>query len=292
MAVSNRKPDRYRSPRLGTSRPVVAVAVALIAVIAVAGPASAHDYVVKSGDSLSVVARDHGVTTAELAAANGISNLHVIRVGQVLTIPGRTYEVRPGDSLSVIAARLGVSMTAIVQANGIADPHHIRVGQELRVPSGGAAARPADPAAGYPNLPGRLRANPDRLNLIPSFERWAAHYGVPPDLLMAMAYRESGWQTGVVSPKGAMGVGQLMPATAEWIAGSLIGAELDPRNPDDNIRMSARFLEWLMGYMGGEEAAVAGYYQGPGSVRAIGFYDDTQEYVDNVAQIRRLFAKG
>jgi hypothetical protein len=79
--------------------------------------------------------------------------------------------------------------------------------------------------------------------------------------------------------------------SSAWISQQLIGVDLDPTVADDNIRMSARFLAWLIGYMGGEEAAVAGYYQGPNSVRAIGYYDDTKAYLTNIAQIRRLFAR-
>ncbi|MGH1493831.1 MAG: LysM peptidoglycan-binding domain-containing protein [Acidimicrobiales bacterium] len=258
-----------------------------------AGQAAADDYVVQPGDSLSVIARDNGVTTEELASVNGISDLHLIRVGQVLSIPGAApifYEVQPGDSVGVIAKRAGVSMVDLIALNEITNPNLIRVGQQLEIP-GGAAVAPIDPAAGYDSLPGRLRANPERLDLIPVFERWAAHYGVAPDLLMAMAYRESGWQTDVISNKGAVGVGQLMPTTSEWIADRLIKAELDPYDPDDNIRMSARYMEWLIGYMGSESAAIASYYQGQGSVAARGLYDDTQAYLDNVAQIRALFVK-
>ena len=269
---------------------MVAAALAFVGAL-FAAPVAAQDYTVRSGDSLSVIARDHGVSTADLASANGISNHHLIRVGQVLTIPGLVYEVRPGDSLSVIAARTGVPAGAIASANGITNPNLIRVGQQLRLPSGATNASPPNPAAGYDRLPSKLRANPERLQLIPSFERWSAHYGVPTDLLMAVAYRESGWQTDVVSPKGAVGVGQLMPNTSRWVADHLIGADLDPENADDNIRMSARFLHWLIGYMGSETEAIAGYYQGPGSVRAIGHYDDTTAYLTNIAQIRPLFTK-
>lgn len=265
----------------------------LIPIFAFAGAAGADEYEVKSGDSLSVIARDHGVTTEELAAQNGISDLHLIRVGQVLTIPGAApvyYEVQPGDSISVIAKRAGVSMVDLIQLNNITNPHLIRVGQQLEVP-GGARVTPVDPAAGYSSLPQRLRDNPERLELIPAFERWADHYGIAPDLLMATSYRESGWQIDVVSHKGAVGIGQLMPTTSEWIAGTLIKAELDPNDPDDNIRMSARYMQWLIGYMGSEELAIASYYQGQGSVAARGFFDDTQAYVDNVAQIRHMFIK-
>lgn len=294
MTVSNWTSPHPRHPIGGSAsrlRRVFAVPVlAIVLATVLVAPVAAQEHVVQSGESLSVIARDHGVTTGELAAANGISNHHLIRVGQILTIPGLTYQVRPGDSLSVIASRTGVPVSAIVAANGITNVNLIRVGQTLRLPSG-ASPVVANPAAGYNSLPGRLKANPNRLQLIPSFERWSAHYGVPTDLLMAMAYRESGWQNDVVSPKGAVGVGQLMPATSVWVADHLIGVDLDPNVPDDNIRMSARFLDWLIGYMGSEEAAIAGYYQGPNSVRAIGYYDDTQAYVTNIAQIRRLFAK-
>lgn len=289
MAVWSRKPSQGRGivGRL-VGRLVPLASVAVLVLVGTGGSAAAEEYVVEPGDSLSVIARDHGVTTAELASANGISNVHLIRVGQRLSIPVQVYRVQPGDSLSVIAVRAGVSTRALIDLNRIANPNLIRIGQELRLPSGATAP---DPAARYHSLPGRLRANPDRLRLIPSFERWAEHYDVPRDLLMAICYRESGWQVGVVSPKGAVGVGQLMPTTSDWISRYLIGVDLDPAVADDNIRMSARFLAWLIGYMGGEEAAVAGYYQGPNSVRAIGYYDDTKVYVDNIAQIRRLFAR-
>ena len=285
------------------------VALAVVVLLGTASPVTAEEYVVVSGDSLSIIARDHGVAADELASANGISDLHLIRVGQSLTIPRPepvTHVVVSGDSLSIIARDHGVEADELASANGIAGLHLIRVGQELIIPAGGAVATggsrtssvsvaavaPVDPAAGYNSLPSRLRDNPERLELIPAFEQWADHYGVPRDLLMAMAYRESGWQSHVVSNKGAVGIGQLMPATSEWVANDLIKADLDPRDPEDNIRMSARLMQWLIGFMGSEEGAMAAYYQGQGSVAARGLFTDTQEYIDNIGQIRRLFVKG
>ena len=272
------------------------MAVAMAMVVLIPSAASAHEkYEVRSGDSLSVIAQRHGVSVKQLAAENGISDLHLIRVGQVLRIPGTgttVYEVQSGDTLSQIAVSAGVSTKQIADLNGLSNANRIKVGQKLKLPSGTSTVA-ANPSAGYNRLPSRLKAYPDRLSLIPSFEKWSAHYGVPTDLVMAVAYRESGWQKDVVSPKGAIGVGQILPRTAEWIAEDLIQIPtLDPNNPDDNIRMSSRFLAWLIGYMGSVDAALAGYYQGPGSVAARGYFDDTQAYLDNIAQIRRMFVKG
>lgn len=296
MAVSVPRESAGRGRRRPTARrsaAVLAIVGSFLLLIGLTGPVAAEEYEVQSGDSLSVIARDHGVATDELASANGISDRHLIRVGQVLTIPRPEpayHVVAPGDSLSVIARDHGVGTDALASANGISDRHLIRVGQKLVIPSGGVAV-PVDPAAGYNSLPSRLRENPERLKLIPAFEQWADHYGVPRDLLMAMAYRESGWQSDVVSNKGAIGVGQLMPATSAWVAQDLIKADLDPWVPADNIRMSARLMQWLIGFMGSENGAIAAYYQGQGSVAARGLFDDTQAYIDNIAQIRRLFAK-
>lgn len=277
---------------------VLALLVAVIAsALIVPTPASAQtrsvdEYRVKPGDSLSVIAQNHGVSTRILAAENGISNLHLIRVGQVLRIPGMYYVVRAGDTLSGIAVSAGTTMSELAATNGIQNLDRIRIGQRLRLPAV-SPTRSINPAAGYGRLPSRIRAKPSRLNLIPSFEKWAAHYGVPADVLMAVAYRESGWQQAVISPKGAIGVGQLMPRTAEWIAEDLIRLpDLDPYDPDDNIRMSARFLAWLTGYMGSLDAALAGYYQGPGSVAALGYFDDTTDYISNINRIRAMFRRG
>ncbi|MGF1599538.1 MAG: LysM peptidoglycan-binding domain-containing protein [Acidimicrobiales bacterium] len=273
----------------------IATTVTLIAPIPVSAEST---YVVEPGDTLSVIAREHGVSTTDLVAANGISNRHLIRIGQTLTVPSAqptVHTVGPGDSVSVIARTYGVSSADIVALNSLADINRIRIGQKLLLPGGArssAAAPTENLAASYPSLPARIRDNPDRLALIPSFERWSAHYGVPRDLLMALAYQESGWQSSVVSHKGAVGIGQLLPRTSAWVASDLIGIpSLDPNVPDDNIRMSARFLLWLLGSMGGEQNALAGYYQGPTSVRIHGQYTDTRLYVGAIEAARWRFAR-
>jgi soluble lytic murein transglycosylase-like protein len=126
---------------------------------------------------------------------------------------------------------------------------------------------------------------------VPLFQKWAAANAIPADLLMATTYLESGWQNDVVSSVGAIGIGQLMPSTVRFIRGELIGVpNLDPRIPEHNIRMSARYLRFLLGHTGGDvRKALASYYQGPGSVQSIGLYDDTVQYVDGVLSLRSAF---
>lgn len=273
----------------------VSLSMAIAAVVGSAAPAAADaDYVVQPGDTLSVIAKRNGVSTRDLAAANSITNYQLIKVGQKLTVPSSTsqYTVRSGDTLSGIAKKIGVRSADLMALNNLSDPHRIRIGQKLQVPAGKApAVAPAAPSTRrYPSLPARIVNNPDRLGLVGSFEKWSAKYGVPTDLLMAVCYQESGWQAGIVSNKGAVGVGQLLPPTASWVARDLIGQpDLDLNKPDDNIRVSARFLRWLLGYHGDENLAIAGYYQGPTSVATRGVFPETEAYVEAVQAGRWRF---
>ena len=139
------------------------------------------------------------------------------------------------------------------------------------------------------SLPKRLRQSPDRLALMGSFDIWAARYDVPPDLLKATTWLESGWQTDVVSSTGAVGIGQLMPITVDTV-NELMGTNLSPWVPDQNIRMSARNLRFLLDLTGGDTAqALAGYYQGLGSVARDGLYPSTLAYINGVLELRARF---
>ena len=208
------------------------------------------------------------------------------------------HVVAPGETLSHIAARYGVTVRALAEANGIADVHRITAGQRLAIPGprAGSGDRPP-PTAGASlgassnvdtsRFPALLQASPDRLALVPRFQHWAEVYGVPLDLLMAMTWLESGWQDDVVSSAGAMGIGQLMPDTVTWMRDVIIGEPLDPFDADDNIRMSAAYLRWLLDRTGGDPAtALAGYYQGLGAVRSVGIFPSTRVYVADVLAFR------
>lgn len=94
-------------------------------------------YTVVAGDTLSGIAQRYGTNYQTLAALNGIANPNLIKVGQVIKLPGgaapaaqrKTVTVKSGDTLSAIASRNGVDVATIVRLNGIANPNLIYPGQ-------------------------------------------------------------------------------------------------------------------------------------------------------------------
>ena len=98
-------------------------------------PAAAGTYTVKSGDTLSRIAAAHGTTVAKLVEINGIKNQNLIRVGQVLRLPGGAvkYTVVAGDTLSSIAAKYGTTVAKLAADNGIKNPNLIHVGQVITI---------------------------------------------------------------------------------------------------------------------------------------------------------------
>ena len=86
---------------------------------------------------------------------------------------------------------------------------------------------------------------------------YAQHYRVPVALVRAIVERESNWQPCVVSPKGAVGLMQLMPATARRLG---VG---DRCNLDQNISGGVRYLAWLIRQFHNDLRLVAAaYYAG------------------------------
>jgi soluble lytic murein transglycosylase-like protein len=103
--------------------------------------------------------------------------------------------------------------------------------------------------------------------------------GLPPAFVESVARVESAMRPEAVSPKGAVGVMQLMPDTAHALAA-------DPRDPAQNIDAGARLLrELLIKYDGDVVKALSAYNAGVGAVeryRGMPPYAETQNYVDKV----------
>jgi membrane-bound lytic murein transglycosylase D len=104
-------------------------------------------HTVRSGDTLWGIAREHGVSVPELAAANGITTQTRLALGTRLTIPGATptytrvasadlptrmtYKVRRGDTLSQIARKFAVSIRELMTWNQLRAASDLRAGQRL-----------------------------------------------------------------------------------------------------------------------------------------------------------------
>ncbi len=112
---------------------------------------------------------------------------------------------------------------------------------------------------------------------------YAKQYDVPAALVRAIIQVESAWQPGAVSPKGAMGLMQLMPATAQKFGAA------HPFQIHENVRGGVAFLaELIRVFQGDLRLVTAAYAAGEGPVLSHGLNYSTEEayrYVDRVAQI-------
>jgi soluble lytic murein transglycosylase len=127
----------------------------------------------------------------------------------------------------------------------------------------------------------------------------ADNYELDPALLAAVIYSESRFRADARSDAGALGLMQLMPATARGIAARAGGSEFvvaDLLEPELNVRYGAWYLRHLLERYGDQRTALAAYHAGQGNVDdwrahgiAIGF-PETRAYVDKVMRLRDVYA--
>ena len=128
----------------------------------------------------------------------------------------------------------------------------------------------------------------------PLIQEHASRHSVRPELVRAVIQVESGFNPRARSNKGAMGLMQLMPATARDFGVT------DAYDPAQNIRAGTRYLRQLIDrYDGNEELALAAYNAGSGAVdrygRVVPPYRETRDYVKKVgsaSSVRRVTKKG
>jgi LysM repeat protein len=142
-------------PATATSRPMPPTATVTASPVPTPTPIV---HKVLSGQTLSMIAAQYGVTNDAIAAANNIQDRNNLQVGQELSIPKpqpsaagtpgapvttvpaapaapRKYTVEGGDTMSGIAERFGVSTASILKANGLDDADSLKIGQELVIPA-------------------------------------------------------------------------------------------------------------------------------------------------------------
>ncbi len=265
-------------------------------------------HVVRMGEHLTGIARRYSTTIAAIVAANNIAKQSFLRVGQRLTIPvsaasvqgasptavpaaaagpvaARVHVVADGENLTGIAGRYGTTIAAIVAANNIAKPSFLRVGQRLTIPGGSAPV--GVPGAASPVLPAAVAARA-AIGAIIAAEAQAQ--GVPIAFAMAVAWQESGWQPSAVSGAGAVGVMQITPPTADWIAASLTGHAIRLRDAASNIHAGVALLRhYLDRYHGDKALVLAAYYQGQTATDKHGVYRMTRSYVSSILALESAF---
>ncbi len=208
----------------------------------------------------------------------------------------------PAAILAILASA-GAGADTVVLRNGFrleADSHETVDGTvRLRIKSGGWIAVPAAEVArieGHPEVVPAAEAEAGAAGTPaePSLEDWIDHHadlaGLPRELVRAVVWAESGYQPGAVSPKGALGLMQLMPSTAAELG-------VDPLDPAENLSGGTRYLKRMLDRFDGDPdqlvKALAAYNAGPGSVdrhSGVPPYSETLSYLSKV--LRRFVESG
>ena len=157
--------------------------------------------------------------------------------------------------------------------------------------------KPATVAKNHSPLFQYLTHHPNLKKYEPLLNQAALDFSIEPALLKAIMAAESGFNPVAVSPKGAVGLMQLMPATAERYglaadARHSLGQKLT--DPKTNIRLGARYLRDLRALFPGKpDLVIASYNAGEGAVQkyrnAIPPYPETRNYVQLVTQFYQFY---
>jgi hypothetical protein len=205
------------------------------------------------------------VSYQQATAGRPVASLAQAQPGDILAFGSPVHHVGiyVGDNKMIEAPRPGKD---------------VRIGPVYETPT--AIRRIVDDApATAPTGPvpaGRVPASTPYADL---FNGAAAKYDVSATLLSAVARQESGYQPRAVSPAGAQGLMQLMPATARGLHVS------DPMDPAQSVDGAARLLRSLLDRFDRTDLALAAYNAGPGAVLRYGGvppYPETRNYVRSV----------
>jgi LysM repeat protein len=227
------------------------------------------------------------------------------------------YTVRPGDTATGLAVRFHAWTDELIAVNHLGPSRTLYAGERITIPVVRSAARKARRHRHH-HHPSHHRAarhhrhhasrhhasghhasrhhrahyprDPSRAAVRRIIVRTARRHGVDPYLALAVSWQEAGWQMDHVSSASAVGAMQVLPATGRWLS-VVVGRRLHLHDVHDNVTAGVVLLQLLR-----REApvrfAIAGYYQGLGSVRANGMYPDTEHYVANVLDLAKALRHG
>lgn len=115
-------------------------------------------------------------------------------------------------------------------------------------------------------------------------EAHARRHGLDPLLVAAVVREESGFNPQATSPVGAIGLMQLMPKTAHWLANRQDWPIQDLHDPETNIRLGTAYLRYLLDRTGKLDRALAAYNGGEGNVARWGAdeirFPETKAFVE------------
>jgi soluble lytic murein transglycosylase-like protein len=188
--------------------------------------------------------------------------LVAVAAAQVVAVgSGKALHADQPRSVRELAARVA-SAEPVGQISGIVVAAPVKVAKAV-APS---AKRDAKVAAAE-ELAGKYRQRGFKVS--PSLARQihaaAVANRIDPKVAFGLVRTESGFKNSATSPVGAIGLTQLMPATARWMQRGVTRGDL--RNPEVNLRIGFRYLrELIEKYDGDTELALTAYNRGPGTV--------------------------
>lgn len=205
------------------------------------------------------------------------------------------YTVRPGDTPSALAVRFHAWTDELIARNGPV----LRVGERIEIPVVVSAVPPESTSTSTSKSTSKKKQrasarglpDPSRDRVRRAIAHRAKRAGVDPNLALAVAWQESGWQMNVISSAGAIGTMQVLPTTGEWMR-AYAGHGLALRRLKGNTIAGTTLLRVLRENTRTTRHQVAAYYQGLGAVQRHGLYDETVPYVRNVLAIQRRLDRG
>ena len=199
----------------------------------------------------------------------------------VLPAQAGAYTVKQGDTLWDISRRAHADLRLLIKENNLRNPDLIQPGQQITIPDSTPPQVPPPP--GRPIQP----AAPDTATARALLTQAAARHGLNPRLLLALSDWESGFNQSKVSKDGAVGLMQILPATARWAGPSLLHRQVNLADARDNAELGAALLASYVATFKDEGLALAAYYQGAGATRKYGIYPSSKPYVNGILALKQ-----